>query len=125
MRILVADNNAIERYALELLTKNIDGIEASLGVSIFNELSNQLNKFKPDIILLDWKLVKDKAKEASILLKSTKPHYLIIFSSRKEVEKDALAFGADDFFFKNSSLERLYVLINKFIKAKKKKLKEL
>lgn len=125
MKILIADGNSIERSALELAVKNIDGIETSLGVSNFTELSNQLNKFEPDIILLEWNLVKDSDKEASILLKATKPHYLIILGGRKEVEKDALAFGADDFIVKNNPLKILYALIDEFIKTKKKKLKEL
>jgi len=125
MRILIADSNSIERSALELVVKNIDGIEKSLGVSNFTGLSNQVDKFKPDIILLEWNLVKNIAKEASILLKAAKPHYLIILGGRKEVEKNALAFGADCFIVKNNPLERLYALINEFIKTKKKKLKEL
>jgi DNA-binding NarL/FixJ family response regulator len=124
MQVLIADSNSIERSALELAVKSVDGIETSLGVSNLTELSNQLNKFKPDIILLVWNLVKEIAKEASILLKATKPHYLIILGDRKEFEKDALAFGADDFIVKNSPLKRLYTLIDEFIKTKKKKLKE-
>ena len=125
MQILIADNNSIERSALELVLKNINGIKTTLGVPSFIELSNQLNKFKPDMILLEWNLVKDIAEEASILLKATKTHYLIILGDRKEFEKDAIAFGADDFIVKDKPLERLYFLINEFIKTKKKKIKEL
>lgn len=84
MQILIADSNSIERSALELVLKNINGIKTTLGVSSFIELSNQLNKFKPDIILLEWNLVKDIAEEASILLKATKPHYLIIEGADNE-----------------------------------------
>ena len=108
MRILVADNDSRVRLALNLLLKQEPG-EALIAESAdFDSLVIQIQRFQPELMLLDWEL---PGRAAAALLfavhgLTVRPR-VIILSSHLETEKAAQAVGADGFVYKGDPPEKL------------------
>ncbi len=107
VRILVADNEARVRSALQALLKQEPGLVVDECPDL-ESLVVQIKEFKPDLVLLDWGL---RGRPATALLfaahaPSFRPK-TIVLSGRPESEQAALAAGADAFVSKADPPERL------------------
>lgn len=107
-RILVADNDARVRSALQTLLR-----QEQVGIIIRESadaggLAMQVREFKPDLVFLDWELPGRPA--AALLLALHGLDYspkVIVLSARPEAERDALTAGADAFVSKGDPPECL------------------
>ncbi len=107
-RILVADNDARVRSALQTLLRQEPGQIQMRESADFDSLAAQVQEFKPDLVLLDWELPGRPA--AALLLALHRLDYhpsVIVLSTRPELEQDARDIGADGFVCKGDSPERL------------------
>jgi len=116
VRILVADNDARVRSALQTLLKQ----EPEL---VFGECSDleslmvQIKEFKPDLVLLDWELRGRPA--TALLFAAHTPSFgpkTIVLSGRPESEQAALAAGADAFVSKADPPEYLLNTLRKLVR---------
>ncbi len=116
VRILVADNDARVRSALQTLLKQ----EPDLVIGECSDLESlmfQAKEFKPDLVLLDWEL---RGRPATALLFAVHTfnfwHKTIVLSGRPEYEQAALAAGADAFVSKADPPECLLNTLRKLIR---------
>ncbi len=120
-RILVADNDARVRSALQTLLRQEQGgiiIRESADVG---GLARQVREFKPDLVLLDWELPGRPA--AALLFALHGLDYspkVIVLSARPEAEGDALTAGADAFVCKGDPPERLMDSFRSLVDESKK-----
>lgn len=115
VRILVADNDARVRSALQTLLKQ----EPELLIKESSDLEGlmiQIKEFKPDLVLLDWEL---PGRPATALLFATQAldfrPKTIVLSGRPESEQAALAAGADAFVSKADPPEYLLNTFHKLV----------
>ena len=122
MRILVADNDARVRSALQTLLKQEPGLVVS-ECSDLESLVVQSEEFKPDLVLLDWEL---RGRPATALLFAARvPNFrpkTIVLSGRPETEKAALADGADAFVSKADPPDRLLSTLRKLVRELEKEI---
>ena len=116
VRILVADNDARVRSALQTLLKQEPGLVVG-ECSDLESLVVQTKEFKPDLVLLDWEL---RGRPATALLfaahtPSFRPK-TIVLSGRPESEQAALAAGADAFVSKADPPERLLSTLRELVR---------
>lgn len=116
VRILVADNDARVRSALQTLLNQ----EPELVIGECSDLESlmiQVKEFRPDLVLLDWEL---RGRPATALLFAA--HALnfqpktIVLSGRPECERAALAAGADAFVSKADPPEYLLNTLRKLVR---------
>ena len=116
VRILVADNDARVRSALQTLLKQEPGLVIG-ECSDLESLVVQVKEFKPDLVLLDWEL---RGRPATALLFAARASNFrpktIVLSGRPESEQAALAAGADAFVSKANPPERLLSTLRKLIR---------
>jgi DNA-binding NarL/FixJ family response regulator len=107
-RILVADNDARVRSALQTLLRQEPGQIMIRESADLGDLAVQVKQFKPDLVLLDWELPGRPAAALLFALHGLDYHpRVIVLSSRPESEVDALAAGADAFVSKGDAPDRL------------------
>jgi len=107
-RILVADNDARVRSALQTLLRQEQGAIIIRESADVGGLAMQVREFKPDLVLLDWELPGRPAAALLLALHGLdfSPKVLVL-SARPEAESDALTAGADAFVCKGDPPERL------------------
>ena len=107
-RILVADNDARARFALQTLLRQEPGEVIVRESADVDGLAMQVKEFKPDLVLLDWEL---PGRPAAALLFALRglcyTPKVIVLSARPEAERVALSAGADAFVYKGDPPERL------------------
>jgi DNA-binding NarL/FixJ family response regulator len=108
MRILLADDQARVRSALELLL----GLEPDMDVvgetTDADRLLVCIKETRPDLVLLDWELPGLVVNGLMNALRSLFPRLkVIVLSGRPEARGDALAAGADAFVSKGDPPDRL------------------
>ena len=107
-RILVADNDARVRSALQTLLRQEPGQIQVRESADLDSLAAQVREFRPDLVLLDWELPGRPAAALLLALHSLDYHpSVIVLSTRPELEQDAWDVGADGFVCKGDSPERL------------------
>lgn len=107
-RILVADNDARVRMALNTLLQQEPEKVAVRESNDISSLAVQVKQFKPDLVLLDWELPGRPA--AALLLSLHGLNYnpkIIVLSTRPESEREALGAGADAFVCKGDPPDQL------------------
>ena len=119
-RILVADNDARVRSALQtLLQQEAEQIQVRESADL-DSLATQVKEFRPDLVLLDWELPGRPA--AALLLALHRLDYhpsVIVLSTRPELEQDARNVGADGFVCKGDSPERLLQVFRDLVQRSK------
>jgi DNA-binding response OmpR family regulator len=107
-RILVADNDARVRSALQTLLRQESGQIQLRESGDLDSLATQVKEFRPDLVLLDWELPGRPAAALLLALHRLDYHpYVIVLSTRPELEQDARNVGADGFVCKGDSPEQL------------------
>lgn len=119
-RILVADNDARVRAALQtLLQQESDHIQMRESGDL-DSLANQIKEFKPDLIVLDWDLPGRPAAALLLALNGLNHHpRVIVLSTRPELEQDVRSVGADGFVCKGDSPEQLLRVFRSLVQASK------
>jgi len=102
VRILVADNDARVRRALQTLLRQEGGGFQIYESADLTGLARQMQRFRPTLMLLDWELPGRPAAALLFALHCLdyRPR-IIILSTHPESKKDALAVGADAFVSKS------------------------
>lgn len=107
-RILVADNDARVRLALQTLLSQELGDLTIRESADLGDLAAQVKNFKPDLVFLDWELPGRPAVALLLALHAINYHpKVIVLSRRQESEGEATAAGADAFICKADPPERL------------------
>lgn len=119
-RILVADNDARVRSALQILLKQEPGQLVVRESADLGGLAAQIRQFKPDLVLLDWELPGRPAAALLLALHGLDYHPLVIVLGRRpESEQEALAVGADAFVCKADPPDRLLDTLRRLVSESK------
>jgi DNA-binding response OmpR family regulator len=121
-RILVVDDNhdILQVMLLLLRTRGFDVEITPKGEEIFNTVE----RFTPDLILMDVYLGGWDGRDICQQLKSsnsTKHIPVIMFSAYQQAEESTRKFGADDFIGKPFDMEELIGKINHLLAVSKKR----
>ncbi|MFL7893139.1 MAG: response regulator transcription factor [Anaerolineales bacterium] len=101
MKILLADGGAAARFALCTLLEQQAGWCVVGELSSANQLEEQINQLKPDLLLLDWNLPEMKVELLVPCLKEKFSRLsIIVLSGRPELKSQACSAGADAFVSK-------------------------
>lgn len=113
MRILLADDQATVRSALQLLLEENPELDVVGEATEAGELLAQVDMACPDLVLLDWELPGSQAADLLPALRQHLPHLVVIaLSGRPEARQSALDAGADAFVSKGDPPERLLATLN-------------
>lgn len=116
IRILVADNDARVRSALQTLLQQESADILIRESSDLESVAVQVQEFEPTLVLLDWELPGRPAAALLFALHALDYHpQIIILSIRPEAEKSALAAGADAFVSKGDPPEVLLESLRKLL----------
>ena len=114
MRVFLADEDRDERLALQFLIDHEPGLEV-VGIATRSEsLVGQAKAARPDVVLLDWKLVIQPASEFLTRLRSFAPEpKIIVLHVRPEVRHAVESAGADMFISKDTPPDELLTVLHK------------
>lgn len=113
MRILIADDQGDVRSALRVLLEHEDGCFIIDEAEDIESLYLQLERLKPELLLLDWELSnRDMAGDVARIRRTAPGTGIIALSVRPEAQADAMAAGADAFVSKGDNSDRLMSVIN-------------
>lgn len=114
MRVLIADDEPSVRSALRLLLQNEPGISIVSEVGEAGSLVAQLNRYSPDVMLLDWELPTIRPDKLLPALHMQHPTLKVVaLSGRPEARRQSLAAGADAFVSKGSAPDELLLMLRK------------
>jgi len=117
MRVLVADNDARVRSALQTVLKEEPGLTLIGESADLESLATQIRVLKPDLVLLDWDLRGRPAAALLLALTTLKTQTkVIVLSGRPESEEAALAAGAEAFVSKGDPPEVLLTVFRGVIR---------
>lgn len=116
LRILLADDDARVRPALhKLLVQESEGLVVRECPDIAC-LAVEIRGFKPDLVFLDWELPGRPAAALLLALSGLEKNpRIIVLSARPEIEREALAAGADAFVCKGEAPERLLIVFRELV----------
>ena len=122
VRILLADNRSRVRFALRSLLEEQSGPMAVCEVADCKELLAQAKAVCPDLALIDWDLPGMPTVDLLPTLREICPGlHVIALSSRPEVEREALAAGAQAFISKAGPPEPLLAAIQSVLPSDARK----
>ena len=113
MHIVLADSQSRVRFALRSLLEEQSGLVVVGEAADCQELLAQVESACPDLALIDWDLPGMAGAGLLAALQKTCPGLQVIaLSSRPEVEREALAAGAQAFISKAGPPEPLLAAIH-------------
>ena len=114
MRLFIADADQELRLGLQLLLHQEPGMTV-VGIAVnTTSLLAQVTAAKPDVLLLDWHLPGRPPTEVLADLNGLERRpQIIVLSVRPETEREAKAAGADGFFAKTASADRLVAILRR------------
>ena len=108
MRLFIADADPVLRVSLQIRLHEEPGMNVTGMAVQTNGLLAQLEASRPDVLLLDWQLPGASVEELLDQINALEPPpKIIVLSVRPEVEKLALAAGADGFICMNEPPDEL------------------
>lgn len=127
-KLLVVDDEAIEREALKFIVNN-SGLEISEVMEAANgqEAIAIAEKFKPDIVTLDILMPGISGIEAGRILRETNPDMKIIFVTAYdsfEYAHEAIRIGVEEFIVKPSSNQRTLEVLQSCIRQLEEELQK-
>lgn len=113
LSVLVADDDPEVRQALGLLCEQALDFRVASEAVRTEEVLRLTAALHPQILLLDWSLPGDPPVSAALLneLHQVHPARVVILGARPEVQKDALAIGAEAFICKGDPPDRLLAVL--------------
>jgi DNA-binding NarL/FixJ family response regulator len=119
IRIIVADGHPLFREGVCSLLSSEVGIEVK-GTGNIKDIYRMKGEFHPDIVLLDWGLIKCHQSDTCLLLKQHKGNTGILIMSENGFDQNILEnlrSGAMGFVSKNISREDLLLAIRTVAKG--------
>jgi len=111
-RILIAERRPRIRFALHTLLKRQIQLQVVGEAANVEELERQIERVCPDAVLLSWRFDGLATADWLAALTSSRPGlHVIVLSGRPEVQRAALAAGADVFVSKIDPPDRLLAAI--------------
>lgn len=115
MLILVADKRSRIRFALRLLIEQATGHAIAAEVSDAESLTAKIRETLPDLVLLEWELLKENTGKLIASLKEDYPQMkVVVLSGQPKWCQAALRAGADDFVSKVDPPDRLMLILNSY-----------
>ena len=112
LRVLVADGRRNVRSALRLMLEQDPGIVVSAEASNSAEVMMQVERTRPDVIILDCDLPGLEATELLPAVRTISPGIRIVaMCARPELKQSALSAGADAFVGKTEPPQRLLGIV--------------
>ena len=114
LRIFIADSDQDVRVSLQMLLDREPGMRV-VGIAVrSNGLVGQVGAAQPDVLLLDWQLVRSAPTEYIKNLHSieTQPHIFVLHVD-PETRGEAETAGADGFVSKDSPPDQLLTILRK------------
>jgi DNA-binding NarL/FixJ family response regulator len=112
MRILLADDQPVVRYALRVLLERQPGVLVVGEAGDVTGLLAAAQSVNPHLILLDWELPGMRAARVLTDLRKVRPELLVIaLSGRPEARQAAMDHGVNAFVSKADPPERLLAAI--------------
>lgn len=121
-RVLIIDDNINSCFGLRAKL-NVDNFKAEVAETTNEEfILRDIEKIKPDIIILDVDLTHIDGYELLKKVKENKKNFTIIYSSLTNyIAEKCINLGADYCFSKNKvSLDELVIQLKKILKNKEK-----
>lgn len=120
IRVMIAEDEKIEREALRMLIETYYGEDIQLvyEASTGKELLQQARKFKPQIVLMDIQMPQLDGLEAAEQLKQMDPDIEIVFLtafSYFEYAQKAITIGALDYLVKPFSNQKFFSVMDTVI----------
>jgi len=113
LHILLAERRADLRSALKLVLKELMGLEVGAEASSLDELNEELRHKCPNLILLDWGILGQKAVRILPKIRAFYPDIkIVVIDNGEETRQKALMAGADDFAAKEGPPDRLVEVLN-------------
>lgn len=101
MRVLLADHHSNVRWALRTVIREEPDMVVVGEAVDFAALESQVKALGPDVVLLEWQLPGWPSDAVLHRLRKLDPRlYVIVLSQCSELERVALAAGADAFVSK-------------------------
>jgi len=120
-KIVIADDHTIFREGLRMLLSSNPEFDVLGEASDGYQAIHYVNKFKPDIILVDLSMPKLTGIEAIIEIKKENPETKILVLTMHNTDEHitaALKAGANGFILKDSSYSELQTAINNILNGK-------
>ena len=112
MRVFIADPRAAIRVALTIFLELEPGLQIVGEASDSAELVPCLAASRPDVVLLEWELLTAPLADVLADLRAQELHpWMVVLSSRPEVQPAAYAAGADGFVSKADLPGRLLTFL--------------
>jgi DNA-binding NarL/FixJ family response regulator len=112
MRVLLADHHSSVRWALRTAIREEPGLVVIGEASDSWSLESQVETLSPDVVLFDWELPGRPPEAVLSGLRTLDPRpRVVVLSQRSELEKLALASGADAFVSKAREPEGLLTVL--------------
>lgn len=112
MKVLIADDQADVLNALKVLLEQQEGHFIIDEAEDADSLLSKVEKFRPELLLLDWELSnRDMAEVVPVIKKMAGEVRIIAMSVRPEARDMALSAGADAFVSKGDNSDKLLSVI--------------
>jgi DNA-binding NarL/FixJ family response regulator len=107
-RVLIADNQARVRWALQTFLQEEKGLILVGETSKAESLLSLVERSRPDLLLLDWGLLDQPIADLLTALRGLDFQVkVIVLSSQPEIQEAALAAGVEAFVSKGDPPESL------------------
>ncbi len=116
-KILVVDDDLGILEAIQMVLED-EGHTVKI-ISEDEEVDSAIREFSPDLIILDILLSGSDGRDICKRLKEnekTKHIPIILSSAHQDIEKDVVAYKADDALAKPFELDDLFFKVDKFLK---------
>jgi len=112
LRVVVADDQARARQGMKALLATWPEVGECREAANGKEAIALVEKFQPDVVVMDARMPKMDGLEATRLIKASWPQVkVIVLSMYSETSAGALAAGADAFVSKGDLPEKLLALL--------------
>lgn len=115
MRILVVDKRLRIRSALRLLIEHATDHTIVAEEASTENLTETIGETTPDLVLLEWELIRETHREMIDSLKAVHPQMkVVVLSGQPGCREGAMSAGADHFMSKVDPPDRLLNILNHY-----------
>ena len=114
-KIMIVDDEVLERNALKVILKNLENIEIVAEACNGREAIELDKKYNPDLIIMDIKMPGiDGCKATEIIKSNNKDKIIIMLSAYDDFDlvRKALTLGVDEYILKPFNPQKLKNIIN-------------